>query len=172
MTGMFLLDLFPSIQRGLVGGRANFCEDSIYKAVSQAVRTLSYRIRREHGKKTEGVPAVEGETGNDKMEVEMAGDDEHYGGGPASIIDDEEAVTAAEEVLQRQKQGEDMVVEQHDEEKEVTDEEMRAAAIELEDLLDLMMMKVRFRFPHCPDLFLPKLITVYNSPKHLLGCRT
>jgi len=151
----------------------NFGNDSIYSIANQVVRTISYRIKKENKKMMEEVQMVEGEAGNDKMEVGMAGDDEHYGGGPAGNTDvGEDTVADAEGVLQIQMQGKEMmVVEQQEQEKEVTDEEMRAATIELEDLLD--SIKVHFRFPHSPDFFLSKLITVYNTstPKHLPGCR-
>lgn len=146
---------------------ANFGHNSIYKAVNQVIRTLTYKTRKEHGKKMEGARAVE-ETVNDKMEVEMAGDGEHYGYGPVGgtgIGDD--AAMAAEEVLQRQKQEKEATVVAQHGQQEVT-EEMRIAN-ELEELLDLM--KVLFPFPPFPDLFVLKLTTVCNSPKHLLSCR-
>lgn len=143
---------------------AKFCHDSIYKAVNQVVRTLTYKARKEHGKKIEGARAVE-ETVNHKMEVEMAGD-EHYGYGPVGGTGvGEDAAMAVEEALQRQKEEKEVtVVTQHDQQ-EVT-EEMRIAN-ELEELLDLM--KVLFPFPCSPDLFVLKLTTVYNSLKHLLS---
>jgi len=147
---------------------ANFGHDSIYKAVNQVIRTLSYKTRKEHGKKMEGVRAVEEEIGNDKMEVEMVGDDEHYGDGPSGSTDvGKDTAMATEEVLQREKQEKEVtVVVQHDQE-EVT-EEMRTA-IELEELLDLM--KVLFPFPHSPNLFVWKLTTACGSLKHLLSCQ-
>ena len=122
------------------------------------MRTITYGIKKEN-KRREEARMVEGGAGNDRMEVEMAGGGEHYyRDGPAGNTDvGEDTVVAAEGVLQQ------------DQENEITDEEIRAATIELEDLLDLM--EVHFQFPHSSDFFLSKLITVYNSPKHLPACR-
>ncbi|KAG0640803.1 hypothetical protein HOY80DRAFT_1021715 [Tuber brumale] len=134
---------FPGGGKGLVWPEDY---DGIYKAVHQVIRTLSYKIRKDHRKKMEGVMVVEGGTWNDETKVEIFGD----GGGLAGHTDIGEDVVIDEEIGENQKQEKDMMVtEQYDHDKEATEEEIEAAIIELEDLLDLMKPEV---FAPLPDL--------------------
>ncbi|KAG0130844.1 hypothetical protein HOY82DRAFT_539794 [Tuber indicum] len=135
---------FPGGRKGLV-----WPEDynGIYKAVHQVVRTLSYKIRKDHGKEMEGVMEVEGGTENDETGVEMSGD----GDGPAGNADIGKDVMVIDQEIEEswEREKEEMVTEQYGRDQEATEEDFETAAIELEDLLDLMRPEV---FAPLPDL--------------------
>ncbi|CUS12992.1 unnamed protein product [Tuber aestivum] len=125
--------------------------EGIHKAVHQVVRSLSYKIRKNYANQVERVSVAGGKAWNDKTKAETPEAGDRCGCGPICDSDvDEGVVMIDKEVGREQNQVEEVTVtKQHHQDREVTEEEMKAAAIGLEDLLDLMRPEVS---PQLPDL--------------------
>lgn len=106
------------------------------RAVHQVVRALGTKIKLNY---KVGLGVAGNGTGEG---VEMARDNEHYERGDADDTDPEEDIVMADEkVLQEeQENGVMIMIDQNDQAEKRMEEEMEAAAIELEDLFALMQV--------------------------------
>ncbi|PUU73147.1 hypothetical protein B9Z19DRAFT_1069225 [Tuber borchii] len=119
----------------------------ISRAVHQVIRALGAKIKLNY--KLELGVAGNG-TGDG---VEMARDNEHYEGGDADDTDPEEDIVMADEKVlpEDQENGVMIMIDQNDQAEKRMEEEMEAAAIELEDLLALMQPEAFAQFPDFDD---------------------